>query len=201
VCNLLFTSTLSSFSMKTFIHFRTHYRSKSIVWILVFGIGTTSFSCQSDPRNRPSPLTVDSASIGNVGVKVTYSSPGVKGREIFGNGADFLVPYGEVWRTGANDASFITLKNSLIVDSTLFDSGSYSLFTIPDKKNWIVIFNRKWDQWGAYNYQDSLDILRLSVPSYSLQETQERMQLFIKEDSLKFRWDKTGWAVKLSNLP
>ena len=184
--------------MKKFIQYRTPLCSYLGQVSLVLGVIAAISSCSSDPQKRPSPLRLDSGIVNNVLVKVEYSSPGVKGREIFGEGSDFLVGYDQMWRTGANDASFMTLAEALAIDTTLFDSGRYSIFTIPSKNEWTVIFNREWKQWGSYAYQDSLDILRVQVPTYQLDSIQERMIFLIEEDSLKFRWEKTGWAIKLN---
>lgn len=176
------------------IRFRTLLRPLSIVlpWTLI------AFSCTSDPNNRPSPLKIESSKIGSAQVSITYSSPGVKGRKIFG-GADPLVPYGRVWRTGANDATFLTLDNTVVIDSVTVDKGQYSVFTIPNKEEWVVILNREWDQWGSYNYDSAKDLLRLTVKTRKLDKLAERMKLFFEDDSLKFSWETTSWAIPLSH--
>ena len=187
--------------MRALYHFRTPFCSKSAQILGFFAWMLLTSSCSSDPQNRPSPLTIDSGMVGDVKVKLEYSSPGVKGRKIFGHGTDFLVPFAEIWRTGANDASYITVDRFVKVDSFLLDSGSYAIFTIPDDNTWTVIFNREWNQWGSYNYNESNDVFRLDVPSKALDKRHERMKIFIEEDSLKFTWDQIGWSVPMSTFP
>ncbi|WP_420318684.1 DUF2911 domain-containing protein [Ekhidna sp.] len=157
--------------------------------------------CNADPQRRPSPLRTDSTFINGVNAYIEFSSPGVKNREIFGAGQDFLVPYGVMWRTGANDATYISIDGAVKVDSVLLDSGKYSLFSIPNEQEWTIIFNKEWEQWGSYNYKDSLDVLRIKVRPKYADQSQERMLFYFADDSLKFRWDKVRWAIPFTNHP
>ncbi len=161
----------------------------------------TCIRCTSDPQNRPSPLRKDTASIDGVGVLIEFSSPGVKGREIFGDGPDYLVPYNELWRTGANHATFLSVKDEMFIDTLSLDSGNYSIFTIPTKDEWTIIFNAEWNQWGSYNYKDTLDVIRLKVKPKYADQSQERMLFYFADDSLKFRWDRVRWAIPLTSRP
>ncbi|GAB4239909.1 MAG: hypothetical protein Tsb0034_16070 [Ekhidna sp.] len=186
--------------MRDNIHYRTpicSYLKLLTLFGLIFIVG----ACTNDPQKRPSPLTLDSGMVGNTKLKIEYSSPSVRGRKIFGSGPDYLVQYGEMWRTGANDATYITIDDVLQINSVLFDSGSYSIFTIPGKDEWTVIFNKEWKQWGAYHYKDSLDVLRVDVPVQQLDSLAEKMRFFVEDDSLKFRWEHVGWAIDLTSLP
>jgi hypothetical protein len=121
--------------------------------------GMNSFA-QDAVKPRPSPLTLVSARYKDNYLKVIYSQPHKKGREIFGK----LIPYGEVWRTGANEATEITFTKDLLVNNSLIKAGTYSLFTIPEKDNWTIIFNSELGLWGSYNYNSKLDILRFQAP-------------------------------------
>ncbi|MEO9871274.1 DUF2911 domain-containing protein [Ekhidna sp.] len=181
--------------------FRTFYRSKSSTTSIGLFLFIISLSCSSDPQKRPSPLRSDSAIVAGVNVYVEFSSPAVKNRLIFGTEAEPLVPYGELWRTGANNATFISISNHLNVDTFQLDSGTYSIFTIPNSDEWTVIFNQEWDQWGSYNYKDSLDVFRLNVIPKIVDQSQERMLFYFADDSLKFRWDKVRWSIPFSSLP
>ncbi len=109
---------------------------------------------------RPSPLAITKMKHKNTYLKVTYSQPHKNGREIFGS----LVPYGKVWRTGANEATEITLSDTLLIAGDTLAAGTYSIYTIPNKDKWIVIFNEEVGQWGAYNYLEKSDALRIEVP-------------------------------------
>lgn len=92
--------------------------------------------------------------------RVLYSRPQTRDREIFGK----LVPYGEVWRTGANEATEITLYNDLMVGDKTIKKGTYTLFTIPKEKEWTIVLNNSTNIWGAYDYHVEKDVARITVP-------------------------------------
>lgn len=94
-------------------------------------------------------------------IRIIYSRPQKKEREIFGD----LVPYGEVWRTGANEATEITLYTNMTVDGKQLSAGTYTLYTIPTKEEWTVIINKDVNVWGAYDYDEAKDVLRVNVPA------------------------------------
>ncbi|MCI0412280.1 DUF2911 domain-containing protein [bacterium] len=115
-----------------------------------------------DPDSpRVSPTSIVGIQLGSTRVMVTYGSPGVKGRKIFGD----LVPFGAVWRTGADEATTITFSDDVVVQGHPVAAGTYSLFTIPEKTEWTVILNKENNQWGAYRYNKSMDLLNVKVPS------------------------------------
>lgn len=118
-----------------------------------------SFSQESVPT-RPSPLAIASCRYKDSYLKITYSQPHKRGREVFGT----LVPFGEVWRTGANEATEITLTKDIFINGQLLAAGTYSLFTIPDREKWTVILNKDVGLWGSYNYNSQMDVLRFDVP-------------------------------------
>lgn len=118
------------------------------------------FSANHNRENleaRPSPNAAVSQTIGTTEVVVTYGRPGVKGRTIFGD----LQPYGEVWRTGANEATAVTFSDDVTVEGQQLEAGTYSLYTIPGEDTWTVIFNSNLS-WGT-EYDDSKDVLRVEV--------------------------------------
>ena len=92
--------------------------------------------------------------------RVLYSRPQTRDREIFGK----LVPYGEVWRTGANEATEITLYQDMTVSGKRIKKGTYTLFTIPRENEWTIILNNSTNIWGAYDYQVEKDVARITVP-------------------------------------
>ena len=127
-------------------------------------LSTFNSFAQEAVKPRPSPLAIASSRYKDNYVKLIYSQPQKRGRDIFGK----LVPYGEVWRTGANEATEITFTKDLLVNTTIVKAGTYSLFTIPDKDNWTIILNNELGLWGSYNYNSKLDLLRFQVPVQSL---------------------------------
>lgn len=90
-------------------------------------------------------------------IRVTYSRPATKDRELFGK----LVPYGKVWRTGANESTEIKFYQDVTVGGTLVKAGTYAMFTIPEKDSWTIILNSNLDYWGAYSYKAEKDVYKI----------------------------------------
>lgn len=148
---------------------------------------------------RPSPNTFVGLQIGSTRVMIAYGSLGVKGREIFGS----LLPYGVLWRTGANEATTITFTGDVLIEGHDVPAGTYSLFTIPDEQEWTIIFNKENNQWGAFGYKEKEDVLRITAPA---QEAPFRENLafgFEQVDpdgfsaSVVLNWEKTRVVFKV----
>jgi hypothetical protein len=122
---------------------------------------------------RVSPKSTVQQTVGLTEISVVYSRPGVRGRQVFGE----LVPFGQVWRTGANEATVITFGDDVTIEGEKLAAGSYSLHTIPAEGEWTVIFNRKADQWGSYEYKPEDDALRVSVRSEKLSQPSELLTI------------------------
>jgi hypothetical protein len=114
---------------------------------------------QNEEKVRISPKAMVRQFVGFTDVSIEYSRPGVKGREIWGG----LVPYHVVWRAGANEATKITFSTDVKINGKKLKAGSYGFFTIPTKNNWTLIFNKVADQWGAFEYNEAEDVLRIEV--------------------------------------
>lgn len=108
---------------------------------------------------RVSQKATVTQTVGLTDVTITYSRPGVKGRTIWGD----LVPYDQVWRTGANEATTFQVSQDVKINGQALPAGTYSLHTIPGKTQWTVIFNKTADQWGSYEYDQKQDALRIQV--------------------------------------
>ncbi len=128
-------------------------------------------------------------------IRVIYGRPQKKGREIFGK----LEAYGKVWRTGANEATEIKFYQDVKMGGKTVKAGSYSLFTIPNEKNWTIIISTQVDVWGAYNYDESKDVARIEVPVQSTESVVEAFSIAFKEVDtgahMIMAWDKTMVAV------
>lgn len=135
---------------------------------------------------RVSPNGTVSQAIGVTTVRITYGRPSVRGRTIFGD----LVPYGEVWRTGANEATTITFQHDVQIEGQPLAAGTYGLFTLPSPDGWTVIFNRTANQWGAFSYDAAQDALRVAVTPETTDRSWE-MLTFVFEDVS----DTSGQAV------
>ena len=136
--------------------------TRKIFFFLAFLFAATSINvcAQEAVKQRPSPLAIAAIRYKDAYIKITYSQPVKRGREIFGK----LVPYNEVWRTGANEATEITTTKNIQINGTLLKAGTYSIFSIPQKDKWTIIINSEVGLWGAYNYNSKLDVMRFDVP-------------------------------------
>jgi hypothetical protein len=131
-------------------------------------------------------------------VKVTYSQPHKRGRVIFGD----LVPYGEVWRTGANEATEITTTGNVLFGADTLKAGTYSIFTIPEKDKWTIIVNSQLGQWGSYNYVEKSDVIRMQIPVQPIKDViyEPFTIMFDQKNSiaeLVMLWDKTKVAIPI----
>lgn len=126
-------------------------------FVLLAAITSTLFAQNEPPRLSPNATV--SQVVGYTEITIVYSRPGVKDRKILGG----LVPYNEVWRTGANEATTIEFADDVTVQGHEVPKGKYGLFTIPGEKEWTIILNKTWDQWGAFNYDETQDLLRFKV--------------------------------------
>ncbi len=106
---------------------------------------------------RTSPNATVSQTIGTTDITITYGRPAVKDRDIFGG----LVPYNEVWRTGANESTAIVVSDDVTIEGNKLEAGTYSLYTIPGKDSWTIIINKKLS-WGT-QYDKSQDLFRFEV--------------------------------------
>lgn len=112
---------------------------------------------------RPSPKASVTQTVGLTDVTITYGRPRVKGRAIWGE----LVPYDQVWRTGANEATTITIGEASTIEGRPLPAGTYGLYTIPSREEWTLIFNRGAQRWGAFEYRQEEDVLRVKVKPQS----------------------------------
>lgn len=137
----------------------------------------TAASAQQLELPRPSPKASVMGMIGVTEISIHYNSPGVKGRTIWGE----LVPYGEVWRTGANENTTITFSTPVKVGGSELPAGTYGLQTIPTQDQWTVIFSKDAELWGAFNYKQENDALRVQVKPRPAPEPVERLRFTIED--------------------
>ena len=158
---------------------------------MAFGLATllatsTAYAQTGAPKEaKPSPAATAKGKIGTSDVTVNYSSPAVKGRPIWGG----LVPYGQVWRAGANEATTIEFSKAVTVEGKALPAGKYGFFVLPTEKQWTVIFNKVPDQWGAFKYDQKQDALRVTVTPRKAAMT-ERLAYTLTPKGLTLRWEK-----------
>ncbi len=139
-----------------------------------------------DKASRPSPPDQVSATVGAATITIDYSQPSAKGRDIFGG----LVPYGKIWRTGANENTWIELSADVTVQGKKLAKGKYGIFTIPGKDEWTIVFNSKSDAWGDYSYSADQDVLRV-VAKPSKNTKTEKFTISISGNTVTMAWDST----------
>lgn len=136
--------------------------------------------------------------LGISSVTLTYSRPNMNGRAVFGG----LVPYDEVWRTGANGIPKLTFDGTVTIAGTQVEAGTYGLLTIPGKKNWTIIISKNSEQWGAYTYKQEEDLLRFEVTPEQLKKPVETFTISFSDvqpqsAKLNIAWDRTAVSFDL----
>jgi hypothetical protein len=143
-------------------------------------------------KPKASPADSTSGKIGTATITINYSSPSVKGRTIWGE----LVPYGEVWRAGANEATRFTTDQDIMVEGKLLPAGTYSFYTIPNKDQWTIIFNKTAKQWGT-QYDEKQDALRVTAKARTGAPMSERLTYAVTKQGLVLRWENLEVPVAI----
>jgi len=168
---------------------------KKILLTILLAISSQIFSQIDLPRL--SPKAAVSQTIGYTEISVEYSRPSVHGRKIWGD----LVPYNKVWRTGANEATVIQFTTDVSINGNKIPAGRYSLFTIPNEKEWTIIFNKVDKQWGAFNYKEDQDLIRFNVTPTQNEFVESLIYYFsdITSNSvlLNIAWEKLKVSFKI----
>lgn len=170
---------------------------KKIPFIALLMLATLFVFAQKKNESKPSPLAMSTYKYKDTYIKITYSTPSKKERDIFGA----LVPYGKVWRTGANEATEITFTREVKIAGQMLPAGTYSLFTIPNERKWAVIFNSELGLWGAYKYDESKNVMEATAIVSAAEETEVfKISLDPKDNivNLSFTWDKVRVALPIS---
>lgn len=157
---------------------------------------TAIASAQDMPKAKVvlSPADSASSTVAGANIKIVYCSPSVKGRKIFGG----LEPYGKVYRAGANAATTFSTSKDIMVEGKPLPAGTYSFFVIPaESGQWTVIFNKTAKQWGAFNYDEKMDQLRVMVTPKTTTK-KERLVYVITKNGFSMDWDTTSVPVKIT---
>lgn len=176
------------------------YLKWTLISLLVIVLGLwLAFRWMSANTKKASPEKTTSYVADNYDMKISYCSPAKKGREIFGG----LVPFGEIWRTGANEATTFTTASDLTIDNKTLAAGTYTLWTKPEATTWTIYFNSgeyPWGvSWGGKASRDStLDVLAVSVPVVALNEVEENFAIYLYPNPLRMR---LAWNLTAVDLP
>lgn len=141
---------------------------------------------------KPSPAATAEGTINGAKITIKYSSPAVKGRKIFGG----LLPYDQVWRAGANEATVFTTDKKIMVGGKPLDAGSYSIYAIPGTKVWKVIFNSETGQWGT-KHDAAKDLLTVSTMAVKTPALVERLKYEITPKGIVLIWENVSVPVAI----
>ncbi|MFN7545816.1 MAG: DUF2911 domain-containing protein [Acidobacteriota bacterium] len=163
---------------------------KTILLTTTVLLGTFALASAQQKKAPASPPAETAATIGGKAVSIKYNSPFVKGRKIFGG----LVPYGQVWRAGANAATSLHTEAELTIGKLSVPKGDYTLFVLPEEKEWTLIVNKQTGQWGTeYSQANDLGRVKMTVkPSNGLIES---FQITLTDKALTMQWENTVASV------
>ena len=152
-----------------------------------------------DKAARPSPPAKASCSVGDsASITVDYSSPRAKGRKVFGG----LVPYGEVWRMGANEATTFVTSADVTVGGTKVPAGSYTLFAVPNADGWKLVISKKTGEWGTKYAGPDSDLARVDMKTSTLPSTMENFTIAFDKSgagcTMRVEWEKTRASVDIT---
>jgi hypothetical protein len=158
-------------------------------------------ACAQDKASRPSPpANADCQLSGGKSVKIAYSSPRTKGRKIFGD----LVPYGQVWRAGANEATTFVADTDINVGGTAVPAGSYTLFAVPNADKWQLVISKKTGEWGTDYPGEKEDLARVDMKAGTSSAPVENFTISFDKSgngcNLKLAWDTTTAWVSVGTM-
>ncbi len=165
---------------------------RPLLFVLLF----TAFVAAQDKPSRLSPPGTASVKFSDGhSVTIDYSRPSMKGRKIMGD----LVPYGKVWRTGANEATSLTTDTDLVIGGTTVPKGKYTLYTLPGEMAWKLIINKQTGQWGTV-YDEKQDLARIDLVSAKTSAPVEQFTISLDQAGgnaakLKMEWENTSVSV------
>jgi len=169
---------------------------KRIALLAFFTFMITTFGLA---QGRPSPAASASCDLGGgKTIKTDYSSPRMNGRKIFGD----LVPFGKVWRTGANEATTFVTSGDVVVGGKTIPAGSYTLFTVPNPDKWTLIINKKTGEWGIPYKYESDELARVDMKVSKLPSPVENFTISYVQSgngcTLQIDWETTRASVDIT---
>ena len=151
---------------------------------------------RGDDAERLSKNGKTVGTIDGIEISLEFGRPGVKNRKLWGG----LVPYDRIWRTGADEATTMSLTGDALIEGEPLAAGTYSLFTIPGESEWTVVFNTVAEQWGAFNYDEGKDALRVTVTPRS-SEFVENLDFEIEGTEVVLRWGELALPIAVAAQP
>lgn len=170
---------------------------KRIFIVFLLGIFTSSLVAQDFKMPAGSPSVDINQAFSTSYIKLNYSRPAVKDRTVFGE----LIPFGEVWRTGANATTKVSFGEEVEVAGKMIKPGTYTLYSIPGKKEWKIILNTELENWGADGYDEKKNVLAVDLPVIKLKETQESFSLTVEDMTTNSANLVLAWADVKIEIP
>jgi uncharacterized protein (DUF2141 family) len=163
------------------------------VFLLLVALSAATFTM----AQKASPAAEVKGKVGDAEITIRYAQPAVKGRAIWGA----LVPYDKVWRTGADSATTFEVSKAIKIEGKELAAGKYALFTIPAKNgDFTFIFNKKAEQWGAYNYDEKEDALRVTIKSLQAPFPTENLTFLVSNVSVILAWEERAAAFGIAAI-
>jgi len=155
--------------------------------ILIAFFLVTNISCA-----QKSPRLQTEGTINGTKVMIDYGAPSVKGRTIWGS----LEKYGQVWRAGANENTTVSFDKDVNIGGESLAAGKYGFFLIPNENGeWVAIFSKKNDAWGAFSYSEAEDALRLTIKAEFVDDVQEQLMYAVDNSGIVFAWEKVRLSI------
>lgn len=160
----------------------------------------TTTAEEETPKPLKSPRRQSTGEVDGVQIDIDYGSPYVKERVIWGE----LVPYGKIWRAGANEATAITFGSDVMIDGSAIPAGTYALFIIPkENADWTIVLNEEWSKeihgvWGAYDHKPDKDVLRFDVTPTFSEDNLESLTYTVTETGVTFAWEKATFSFEVT---
>ncbi|HTD40810.1 MAG TPA: DUF2911 domain-containing protein [Mucilaginibacter sp.] len=177
---------------------KKNYPVKMLAIILMTMMLPNLLKAQTDKTKRPSPPATATGKIGDATITIDYSSPSVKGRKIFGG----LLPYGKLWRAGANEATIFQTDKDITVEGKKLAAGKYSFFATPGENEWTIFFNSETGQWGDKqggdaNMDPAKTVLTFVVKPKKLKDLNEKLEYSVMNNGFGFKWENTDVFVSV----
>lgn len=173
---------------------------KRIALLTLIALVATAAFAQTGGGNRPSPAASASCDLGGgKSVKTDYSSPRMRGRKIYGK----LVPFGEIWRTGANEATAFVTSADILVGGKAVPAGSYTIFTVPSADKWSLVISKETGEWGTMYPGPDKDLARIDMKVSKLPAPVENFTISYEKSgngcTLQMDWETTRASVDISS--
>lgn len=170
---------------------------KLFALLAAFAVAFTSLTAQELKLPALSPTSTITQEFSTTKIEINYSRPSMRGRKIFGD----LVPFGSVWRTGANAATKITFGEEVEIGGTKIPAGSYSFYSIPGANEWEIIINKNTGNWGAMGYDTKDDVVRVKVKSTALPQSMETFTMWVGNITFSSCTIDVAWENTMVSVP